>query len=115
MSEWPATLPQTFDQTSYSEASPDMVVRTKMDTGPVKIRRRFTAAPYTLSGSMKLTSAQTNTLDTFYTTTINGGANSFTFTHPRKLTTVTCRFTAPPKYAALNQDFMATLQFEVMP
>jgi len=115
MSTWPVTLPQTFDQSSYSEDFPEMVIRTKMDTGPDKIRKRFTAAPYNLSGSMKLTSAQTSTLDAFYYTTINAGADSFLFTHPRTLATIICRFLSPPKYRALQYKFEVSIALEVMP
>ncbi len=115
MALWPATLPQNFEQEGYSELSPDMTVRTKMDTGPAKVRRRFTAAPYPMSGTMRMTKDQTVDLDTFYQTTTHGGADVFTFIHPRKGTTLSCRFTAPPEYSSFEHDFNVALKFEVLP
>lgn len=115
MELWPATLPQTFEQPDYNESFPEMTVRTPMDTGPAKVRKRFTAAPYPMTGSMRLTATQANTLETFYITTTHGGADAFTFTHPRKGTTITCRFTAPPHIVSIEHEFKAGLTFEVIP
>ena len=115
MELWPASLPQTFEQQSYSEKLPNLTIRTSMDTGPAKVRKRFTAAPYPMSGTMRMTRDQTVTLDTFYIETLNGGADPFTFIHPRKGTTLTCRFTTPPDISALDHDFSVSLSFEVLP
>jgi hypothetical protein len=115
MALWPVTLPQIFEQSGYKETLPDMMIRTKMDTGPAKVRKRFTAAPYSMSGNMRMTKAQTDDLDTFYLTTTNGGADAFTFIHPRKGTTLSCRFMGAPGYISLEHDFNVSLSFEVLP
>ena len=41
--DWPATLPQEILAEGYEEGLPDVLVRTKMDAGPDKVRRRATA------------------------------------------------------------------------
>lgn len=115
MSIWPATLPQAFEQNGYKESLPEMTIRTKMDTGPAKIRKRFTAAPYSMGGTMHVTKLQADDLDTFYLTTTNGGADAFTFIHPRKGTTLSCRFVGPPVYTSLDHKFNVSLSFEVLP
>lgn len=115
MELWPTTLQQAFEQDGYRETLPEMTISTKMDTGPAKIRKRFTAAPYSIIGTMHLTKLQADYLDTFYLTTTNGGADPFIFFHPRKGTTLSCRFASPPAYISLDHKFSVSLSFEVLP
>ena len=63
-SSWPPTLPQQLSRQGYGESLPDNVIRTTVDAGPEKRRRRFTAAVKPLRGSMVLTSVQLETLET---------------------------------------------------
>lgn len=115
MAAWPVSLPQTFQQGSYKESFPNQSIATKMDTGPEKVRRRFTAAPYPMVGRMWLTLDQSNTLETFYLTTLKGGSLTFTFTHPRTLVTITCRMKSPPGITARADAFTVSLNFTVLP
>ena len=76
---WPTDLPTRFSQDTYSEAIPDNLIRSQNDNGPANIRRRSTAVPIPVSGSMLMSSAQLETLVEFVNTTVMGGALPFTF------------------------------------
>ena len=95
---------------------PDMVVRTEMDAGPAKLRRRFTAAVRPLKGRIEITRAQAATLETFYVTTLAGGALPFDWTSPRTLETVSMRFVSPPRVGILKGTvWFADLDLEILP
>ena len=71
MSDWPSTLPQRFLAADYSDTLPDNVIKTQMDSGPPKRRRKTTANIRIISGSMIMTTAQWNSLVTFFQDTLN--------------------------------------------
>lgn len=83
MTDWPATLPQRFERRGYKESPADNRLSAKTDTGPPKKRRRSTAGIKIHSGTMKMTRAQTELLETFYYDTIQE-VLTFNFPHPRK-------------------------------
>ncbi len=115
MAAYPATLPAPLLGT-FSESPPDNIIRTSMDTGYAKIRRRTTAKARDLSYSLMLTAAQVTTLDTFYVTTTNSGADEFTYSHPRTGASHKARFTAPPQYQNVDKDiYSASVSIEILP
>ena len=77
---WHPDLPQV-PQKGYTETGGVLVIRTPMDSGPAKMRKRG-AKPQTLNMSFLMTSAQVTTLETFVKTTIQGTIR-FGFPHPR--------------------------------
>lgn len=95
MPSWPAGVDFDFTEPSWQESGPlENVIRTKMEHGPVKTRRRFTAAPRAVAGTTGiLTNAQVATFDTWFHNDIADGALSFTATNPRTGVTQTFRFT----------------------
>ena len=63
-----------------------------------------------------LTTAQVATLETFYITTLNGGADTFTLNHPRTAVSSTWRFVEPPSYTRVPPDhYHANLKLEILP
>jgi len=78
---------------------PDLSIRTSMDVGPAKVRRRLTANVEPLSVQFNLTGTQLALLREFYTDSTLGGALPFDFKDPETGTTQTFRFTAAPKYS----------------
>jgi hypothetical protein len=58
------------------------VVQSKPDFGPPKVRRMFTTTWERWTGQIVVTSSQWSTLETFFTTTLGGGALKFTWVHP---------------------------------
>lgn len=115
-SVWPASLPQYVLAAGYQEDVPDTAVRTAMETGPAKMRRRFTAAPRAIKCSVRLSLSQKDTLDAFFESTLAGGTLPFDWEHPVSRAPVTMRFTGRPVYAPRTSNRMdARLELEVMP
>lgn len=116
MPTWPITLPTAPLMDRFRETPPDNVLRTEMETGPAKLRRRTTAGVRVLALTYLLSAEQVADLDAFYKTTLYGGALAFSFTHPREGGTVSCRFREPPVYTPVNGNYYrATLNLEVLP
>lgn len=116
MPSWPGTLPAAPLADGFRETIPDTAIRTDMEQGPAKVRRRTTAAVRRLTLSYILDKDEIVSLETFFVTTLMGGALSFTFTHPRTAVVETCRFTKPPGYAALNGNFFKVdIELEILP
>ncbi len=114
---WPASLPQRVAVDGYGEGPPDTTVRSRMDAGPAKVRRRFTAGVRPLSLQLDLDGAQVETLDGFFEATLLGGALAFDWVHPRTQAAATLRFVRPPAYRPLASDaaWQAVLQLEILP
>lgn len=117
MATWPASLPQTPLIDGYQEAFPDVRLRTVMDAGPAKMRRRYTAAVTPIECRMVLTAAQVATLKTFYDTTLTGGTASFSWSNPRTSSAVTFRFAEVPIVSRISGSiyYSAPLSLEIMP
>lgn len=94
MADWPATLPQKFEASSYKTNPETNVIVTKMDTGPSKVRRRFTAKRKIHSGRMIMTKTEFETdFLTFFETTIADGTLEFNFPDPfDELSTIVVRW-----------------------
>lgn len=116
MAIWPLSLPQAPSWTGFQETSPNTTIRTPMDVGPPKVRRRSTAAVRPLSMQFMLTRDEVATLETFYQTTLAGGSLPFDWVHPRTGAAVSVQFTAPPSYHALGpRHYQAQCQMEILP
>lgn len=115
---WPLTLPQDPLRQGYEERAAQVGVRTAMDAGPPKVRRRFTAGVKTLRVTMSMTRAEVAIFETFYETVLEGGTLRFEWTHPRTLQTVEFRFNddPPPSWVSLSEnDWRVTFGLEVLP
>lgn len=97
MPTWPATLPPPAIST-LNEQPPDNVLRTTMDKGPAKKRRRTTANTRPMTFSIKVTEAQVQELDDFYEQDLYSGSLNFDFTHPRTGQIVEAGFKERPQY-----------------
>lgn len=116
MSTWPGTLPQEFLQRGASETAPNLIIRTNMDAGPAKVRRRFTAEVRPIQGNLLLTTAQVATLDTFFVTTVKGGSLAFDWVNQRTAASESFRFVGIPTYTKMSGDFYeVTLKLEQLP
>jgi hypothetical protein len=120
MASWPSSLPAQFEVgATLEQQSP--FVRSPMDTGPTKQRRRFTATSRFYNGTMLLTKDQRDDLVEFFDTTTNGGADAFDFEDPEDFGTVSARFLAPPSYTGLVGGsggvalWRASLSVELLP
>lgn len=114
---WPETLPPVLRLEWLSDTLPQSVIRTQMETGPHKQRRRFTAAVEPLTGTLLLSADQTVIFDAFYRDALQMGALSFNWIHPRTLQSVEMRIIGnnPPKYSPAGGQYVLSLNLEVLP
>ena len=114
---WPASLPQESLVEGFSEQAPNTLIRSQMEAGPAKVRRRFTSGPRNFDCQLYLSPAQVDALDAFYVSTLAGGALSFDWKHPRTQAAVTFRFVEPPNYKPVKRGaaWQAFLKLEVLP
>jgi hypothetical protein len=77
--QWPASLPQSYLLIGQTEQAPNLMLRTQMDAGPAKTRKRFTAGVRMLRVRWLMTRAQKDTFDAFYRETLGGGALRFDY------------------------------------
>jgi hypothetical protein len=113
---WPATLPQTLIMDGYGEAPGENQLRSNMEVGPAKMRRRATSAARKVSGSLILTLAQLAYFKTFYNTTLLGGTLRFTWLDPTdSTTTVEMRFSKTPSWVAEDIHFRVSMSLEILP
>lgn len=95
MPVWPTTLPDYVLENGYQEQFPKNTVETDMESGPIKIRRRFTKVFRKFQVAMVMTASQASTFEIFYYTTCGSGSVSFDWVHPRTRAAMTMRFTQP--------------------
>ncbi|MCA9344988.1 hypothetical protein KC946_04085, partial [Candidatus Saccharibacteria bacterium] len=109
---FPSSLPGSLIKND-SETPPDRVIRTAMDAGAGKVRRRFTDGIRKRSFTFFLNKAQVAILDSFF---LSNDAIAFDFTDPRTESLVSARFTAAPVYTRLSQEyFEASVEMEILP
>ena len=110
---WPLGLPARPLIPGFEETFPDIMLRTEVDAGVAKARRRFTAAARPITAPYRLSDSEVTTLDAFYLST---GAQPFDWVHPRTLTTVSVRFTGPPRATPRGAGLWdVTVPLEVLP
>jgi hypothetical protein len=116
MAAWPGTLPDWVLSQGYGEKPPDQLLRSQVEQGPAKVRRRYTAAPRPVQVSIAVTAAQLETFDAFYLTTLEGGALTFDWQHPRTGVSKTFRFVKQPEYTHLGGlQYTVSMDLEIMP
>lgn len=113
---WPPGLPPATEIDQYQEALPELALRSEMDAGPAKLRRRYSAGPSTWQGALQLSGEQTATLEAFWRTTLAGGSLAFDWVHPRTGAAVAMRFLSPPAFRHLAGPlWIADLRVEILP
>lgn len=119
MASWPSSLPDM--RLPVNHTYEDATIRTKMDAGPNKVRRRYTAVEQPFTTSMMMNGTQYQDLWDFYRNTLNGGVDRFDWDNPVDDSSVEMRFTEPPKGeiksggSASERTWFVTLKLEIMP
>lgn len=93
--EWPAGLPDC-PQTWSETPAPD-IVRSDMDVGPAKTRRRSTLENTVVQVSVTLKAEQYNDFMNFYNNQISFGVTPFYYKHPITAQINTYHFLENPK------------------
>lgn len=81
---WPVTLPAAPEADGYQIIYPANVIRSNMDAGPIKQRRRVSWAKLRVVAPFMLTAAQLVDFETFYKTTTLSGTLVFEWTDPMR-------------------------------
>lgn len=113
---FPSGLPPLL-LADYQQSLPKNVMRSPMDVGPDKLRRRSTAAVAPLSGSLVINGDQLGDLIDFYNTDLGYGIAAFYLTDPLDPeSNLLCRFVDPPQWNALGEGLhQVKLSLEVLP
>ena len=112
---WPTDLPRYLLVAGFDRRFRKNKIRTQMEYGPVKQRRRGTSTPAPIKGAIQLTAAQVATLEAFHETTLVDGTLPFDWVEPIRQTAVTYRFVGEPAVTGGPVIFRATLDLEIMP
>ncbi len=112
MATWPGSLPGPMKE-PFNEALDDTVIRTSMDTGPTKRRRRYTARKDMLNLVYRLDLTQLAIFRTFYGTTINDGLTEYDMEHPVTEATITVAIMSPVKFVNVGASDIYEIAFSV--
>lgn len=117
MNSWPSTLPQRMLVNGYQTGLGDGRLRSSTDAGVAKLRRRFSAVPRPLSGSIMATAEQLETFKTFVEDTLKGGVLPFTFPAQGEDGTWTCQIGQnAPTWSASGPDvWTISLDLVILP
>jgi hypothetical protein len=116
---WSAQQLPQVPQKGFSESIGLNVIRSPMDAGPSKMRRRA-AGVNTMDLSFIMTTAQCTTLENFIKNTLLG-VKRFTFPHPRTNTNVEVRIVPSGDGEFFKLQYLApgywntSLKFEILP
>jgi hypothetical protein len=120
MVDWPTTLPD-LQLLGLTEQRQEARLRSQMDAGPPKMRRRFTAAVVQYQIPVIFTGAQKQTFDAFYKTTLLEGSLPFVWDDPVTDAAVSFTFREAPTFRLdlgglpNNRIWTATLALERLP
>lgn len=113
---WPVTLQQKLNQASFQETFGETVLRSDMDIGPSKVRRRNTKGVDTFNATIDLERDLYLTFKNFYTTSLNGGVLSFNFDHPITKVESEFRFAETPQIRPIGGTyFRVSMVWEELP
>lgn len=116
MPTWPEFMP-TPNQQNYSETPQNQILRSEMETGPAKTRRRFTAASRTIPVQYEIPKGRVPDFEAFFDQDIAAGALSFSWPHPRTGQTVMAKILPPYRLVPLSggEWWQLSLTIEVQP
>jgi len=109
---WPELLPSTLLINGLSKQPQTSVIRTSMDAGPKKARRRYTARAVKFSGRMIFEPAELAVFEQFFHTVLADGVLRFNFTDPTTLEAAEFRFAADYSVSAVEGLFEVSMELE---
>jgi hypothetical protein len=100
----------------FDETPGENTLRSAMDVGPAKVRRRATSAVRKVNGQLLVSSDELEIFKTFYVDTLLSGALRFYWTEPNDPeTTVEMRFAEAPTWTTQSNKFVISLKLEILP
>jgi len=117
MATWPTDKRFSPLISSLQETPPANTIRSTMEKGPEKVRRRTTANVRPISFSLLLSKADVVVMDTFFNDDTYGGADEFDYVHPRTGENVKARFKDAPSYQESGGVglYKVSVSLEIMP
>jgi hypothetical protein len=91
--DWPHILPSGLLAAGFSKQPRNNVIRTAMEAGPNKTRRRYTSRAVIVKGKQIFDAMELAVFEEFYHTVLADGALRFNFADPLSLETAEFRFT----------------------
>jgi hypothetical protein len=113
---WPAGISQAFTSEAFNEVPQEVSVRTDMDTGPPKVRRRFVNPVRTYNCEIVLRdAAEYVVLRDFFYITCKGGTDTILMPHPITGVATVFRFATAIQFNALGIAWRAAFKLEALP
>jgi hypothetical protein len=109
---WPDLLPSGLLEEGFSKQPQSNVIRTAMDAGPKKTRRRYTARAVNYSGRQVFDAGELAAFEQFYHTVLADGALRFNFSDPVTGEIAEFRFTEDYISSAIDGLFEVSMQME---
>jgi hypothetical protein len=109
---WPELLPSGVLADGFSKQPQNNVIRTSMDAGPKKARRRYTARAVKYSGKQIFDAAELAVFEQFYHNVLADGVLRFNFVDPVTSETAEFRFTENYTVSANEGLFEVSMQLE---
>ena len=109
---WPELLPSGLLAGGFSKQPQGSVIRTAMDAGPKKARRRYTAGTVKYSGKQIFDAAELAVFEQFYHNVLADGVLRFNFTDPVTLEAAEFRFAADYSVNSVDGLFEVSTQLE---
>ena len=109
---WPALLPSGLLEDGFGKRPQSNVVRTAMDAGPKKARRRYTARTVRCSGKQIFDLAELMVFEQFYHNVIADGVLRFNFADPVTGEVAEFRFTEDYSVGTVDGLYEVSMQLE---
>ena len=110
---WPTTLPQVPEFNGYKRSLPNNLIRSSMDTGSDKVRKRGRFKPEVVSATYILDNTQKTTLENFVHDSLAEGAICFNWPHPELNKLVRARLKAGSNGIFDIQPYNTSLMWQV--
>jgi hypothetical protein len=113
---WPPGITTAFWAEGFALKPQPVTIRTDMDTGPPKVRRRFINPVRTYACDILLKDADEYTLfDDFFYVTCKAGTDTILMPHPITGVDTVFRFVGEPEYSAVGIAWRVAFSLEELP
>jgi len=109
---WPEYLPSGLLAEGFSKQPQSNVIRTAMDAGPKKARRRYTARTVKYFGKQVFDEAELMVFEQFYHNVLADGVLRFNFTDPVNGELAEFRFFGDYTVSAVEGMYEVSMQLE---
>lgn len=109
---WPTSIPQLLRLDGQKAQRKNNVIRTQMDAGPSKARKRYTVSEKLFEGTIIVTEEERQILENWYRDTLGDGTLRFAMKDPQSLQLSEFRFTEDYTEVSLEGLWKITMKLE---